>query len=195
MDEDDSREIPIIILSAVLMALITSLVVVIVDSRRERRLIETHESGHAVVAWASGMTPLEINVYYGSGETVMENMDSYVTPERYLSMVLGGVAAEKLILNKWWVVGSISDLNKAEMAAYAMTAGDENCWGMYAPTCHWLECDNQPMTNERMGQLIDQGIKQATFILQNERPQFDAVMSAVAGRDSLNEQELRRLLP
>lgn len=185
----------------------------------EKRRVAFHESGHALLAWLlPHMDPLEKVTIIPRGRALgateqIPEVERYNFSESYLkdriTVMLGGRVSEKLVFDET-SSGAENDLQQATGLARRMISR----WGMsekLGPAAFPLEEEHpflgreiaQPKNfSEHTARLIDDEVRglisrledEARKLLEDHRPQLDALGNALLERESLEGDEIRELL-
>ena len=178
-----------------------------------------HEAGHALLAWhlpeldsvhkvtiiprgrALGVTQLLPDEdRYNIGETRLRSQ---------IVMIMGGRAAEKLVFGEY-SAGAEDDLNKATQTARRMVAH----WGMseVVGPVSFRQHDDHPFLgkeiheqrefSEETAHMIDQEVQsllnasaqRADELLRQHRSQLDQIASALLEEESIDREDMERLL-
>ena len=188
-------------------------------NEHERRMTAYHEAGHALLAWYLPEVDLVHKVTIiprgrALGVTqLLPNEERYNVGEKrlhaQLQMMLGGRSAEKLVFNEF-SAGAEDDLNRATQMARRMVAH----WGMsdvIGPVAFRQSEENpflgkemheQRKFSEETAHVIDQEVQRflmeaaqhATRRLEEHRAELDSIVSALLEKESLDQNELKRLL-
>jgi cell division protease FtsH len=185
----------------------------------DKRRVAFHESGHALLAWLlPHMDPLEKVTIIPRGRSLgateqAPEVERYNFSESYLkdriTVMLGGRASEKLVFGEA-SSGAENDLEQATSLARRMVSR----WGMserIGPAAFPREEDHpflgreiaQPRNfSEHTARLIDDEVRalisgleeEARKLIEEHRPQLDALANALLERESLEGPEIRELL-
>jgi cell division protease FtsH len=188
-------------------------------SEAEKRRVAFHESGHALLAWLLPNTdPLEKVTIIPRGRSLgvteqVPEVERYNLSESYLNdritVMLGGRTSEKLVFGET-SSGAENDLEQATNLARHMVSR----WGMsetIGPAAFPREEDHpflgreiaQPRNfSEHTARLIDDELRalinrledDAKRLLDEHRPQLDALANTLLERESLEGPEIRELL-
>ena len=189
-------------------------------SREDRERIAYHESGHAILGLVvPGADPVQRVTIVPRGQALgvtyqRPQTDRYNYPEAYLRArivgMLGGRAAEEVVYGTR-TTGAENDIEQATQLARNMVTR----WGMSDELgmVHLAPRQNPYLANagggwggdkpfgEHTAQLIDAEVQriirgsheQAKALLQEHRPELDALVKALLERETLDEDEILKV--
>ena len=183
-------------------------------SHADRERIAYHESGHAILGLlVPGADPVNRVTIVPRGQSLgvtyqRPQTDRYSYPEAYLRAriigMLGGRAAEEIVYgNK--TTGAESDIEQATLLARNMVTrwGMSDALGMVQLAPHEnpflgtelggsriISEDTARRIDAEVVRIIDESHAQARRLLEQHRPQLDALVAALLLHETLDEQEI-----
>nr|PZN19914.1 MAG: cell division protein FtsH [Pseudomonadota bacterium] len=186
---------------------------------QKKRRVAVHESGHAIVAhFSPNAEPLERVTIIPRGMALgvtqyVPGQDRHLFTEPQLRdnlrMMLGGYAAERIVLGNI-SSGAENDLKRATELAFKMVAH----WGMsdrVGPVYHEHRTEH-PFLGQQLAteggtsdatvhiiedetrRILNAALQGAEQILREHRPELDRLVSALLERETVEKEELERLL-
>lgn len=183
-------------------------------SPEEKKRVAYHEAGHAVVSWLlERVDPLmKVSIiprgkslgaaWYLPEERQLKTLEAF---RENICAALGGRAAEDVIFGEV-SSGAIDDLEKATKEAYRMVAyyGFDQIIG---PVSFYDSMGNhdasfQKPYSEATGKIIDeevrsmitQAYRHTLSILQDQRPQLDALADLLLTREMVYKEDIEKIL-
>src|SRR5438876_2326079 len=178
-----------------------------VVSEKEKRILAYHESGHALMSYLMGdALPVHKVTIVSRGQALGYTLnlpmeDRYLhTKEELVDMMkvyLAGRAAEQVVFGRV-TNGAANDLEKATGLARSMVFE----YGMgEAVSSRTMRADNYSLSEEttrlrdaEQARLTDEAYSEAVRLLTKYRAPLDRVAHALLEKETLNKEELDRLL-
>ena len=177
-----------------------------VVSEKEKRILAYHEAGHAVMSHLMGdMMPVQKATIVSRGQALgytlnLPSEDRYLhTKEELIDMMkiyLAGRAAEQVVFGRV-SNGAANDLERVTELARAMVFE----YGMSAVSSRTMRADNYALSEEakrlrdsEQARLTDEAFRDSLALLQQHRPALDRVAHGLLEKETLDREELDRLL-
>ena len=176
-------------------------------TEKERRILATHEAGHALMSFLMGeIAPVQKVTIVSRGTALGYTLnlpaeDRYLeTKEELIDMLkiaLAGRAAEQVIFGRV-TNGAASDLEKATSIARAMVFE----WGMSEfVTSRTMRADNYALSEEtkrlrdsEQARLTDDAYAEALRLIEKHRASLDRLTQALLEKETLVRVEVEHLL-
>ena len=176
-------------------------------TEKERRILATHEAGHALMSFLMGeIAPVQKVTIVSRGTALGYTLnlpaeDRYLeTKEELIDMLkiaLAGRAAEQVIFGRV-TNGAASDLEKATSIARAMVFE----WGMSEfVTSRTMRADNYALSEEtkrlrdsEQARLTDDAYAEALRLIEKHRASLDRLTQALLEKETLVRGEVEHLL-
>src|SRR5947199_799823 len=178
-----------------------------VMTEKERRILAFHEAGHAVMSHLTGdLLPVHKVTIVSRGNALGYTLN-LPAEERYLhtteefedllKVFLAGRAAEEVVFGRI-TNGAANDLEKATELARAMVFD----YGMSnAAVSRTMRADNYALSEEtkairdhEQARLTDEAFAEALRLLVKHRPSLDRIALALLDKETLDKDELAKLL-
>jgi cell division protease FtsH len=175
-------------------------------TEKERRILAYHEAGHAVMSHLAGdLIPVHKVTIVSRGQALGYTLN-LPSEERYLHtkeefedllrIYLAGRAAEQIVFGRV-TNGAANDLERVTELARAMVFE----YGMSAVATRTVRADNYALSEEtkrlrdsEQARLTDTAFDQALRLLQKHRRALDRVALALLEKETLDKDEIGRLL-
>src|ERR671931_290884 len=175
-------------------------------TEKERRILAYHEAGHAVMSHLAGnLVPVHKVTIVSRGQALGYTLN-LPAEERYLHtkeefedllrIYLAGRAAEQIVFGRV-TNGAANDLERVTELARAMVFE----YGMSAVATRTVRADNYALSEEtkrlrdsEQARLTDTAFDQALHLLQKHRRALDRVALALLEKETLDKDEIGRLL-
>jgi len=187
------------------------------QSPEERRMTAYHETGHAIVAsQLPHMDPVH-RVSIVSRGLALGFTEIPPASDRYnhtktellerVTSLLGGRAAEEVIF-KEFSAGASSDLAQATsivrrmvmelgmsaLGPISLASGEMEWFGVMREPGSYVSEETAGKVDREIGKILGEAYLQARQILENNRPRMDKVAEALLDKETLDEEEFKKLV-
>lgn len=169
-------------------------------SEHDRKITAAHEAGHAIAGQFTAKAPNPVRMTIaprgtsGGHTRFLQDDCQYMSKsqlEAWLVVVLGGRAAEKMVLgDEQYTIGTEHDLKKAtEVATYMVTRAG---MGDYTAQIDGKAADSSLTLNQVNG-LIVEAEQRAHQTLEGNRAKFDELVESLLKEETLDSAALEKL--